>query len=121
MRCPKCRGGSRVLRTDALADGKRRSRQCVSPSCGIRFSTTERGSDGPEGPGAAHHGRMIAALRDGRGYDREALTAALNTDRRRAQIAREGRALSDDYDMGPDAPSRLSWAELRGMIRSRAG
>jgi transcriptional regulator NrdR family protein len=120
VKCPKCRAESHVLRTDALAEGKRRQRQCLNPGCRLRFTTTETQTIATSVQMAidSHtHDAMVASLKDGRGYDREALTAALNTDRRRAEIARAQRAAKSDDDYDSDlTPSRLTWPELRGWL-----
>lgn len=59
--------------------------------------------------------KIRSGLRDGRGYDREAIIAAMSTDRRRAQIAREAREARQNEDYEPDqrAPPRLSPEGLR--------
>jgi hypothetical protein len=89
--------------------GKRRSRRCLDPACGYRFLTTESvelpGMEPlPDTPAVAPG--SVAA---GRGYDREAVIAAIATDRRRALIARQQREERSNKDYEPDqrAPERL--------------
>lgn len=114
MKCPKCKAESEVLRTEVVPKGKRRARRCLSPRCQTRFTTTETVHDAfaPSNPDATE--RMVACLKDGKGYDREAITAALRTDARRAEIERARR--SEPADDGYDAeltPSRMSFADLK--------
>jgi transcriptional repressor NrdR len=43
MRCPFCNGeDSRVVDSRDVGDGIRRRRECMSPGCGLRFTTYER-------------------------------------------------------------------------------
>ena len=114
MKCPKCRANSEVTRTDIVPKGKQRTRRCLSPHCGLSFKTTEVVHDAYSPENRDSHERLIACLRDGRGYDREAIEAALRTDARRADIARAARdaGVDDGYDTDA-APSRLSHDQLR--------
>lgn len=114
IKCPKCKADSEVTRTTVVPKGKRRARRCLSPRCGTTFVTTETVHDAfsPNNKDATE--RMVACLKDGRGYDREAIEAALRTDARRAEIERARRAepADDGYD-AEYAPSRLSFNELK--------
>jgi hypothetical protein len=57
---------------------------------------------------------MISCLKDGRGYDREAIEAALRTDARRAEIERRVRSDTETDDYEADSPpSRLTREDLR--------
>ena len=113
MKCPKCKAASEVLRTDIVPKGKRRARRCLGPHCGTRFTTTETVHDAFAPTNADATERMIGMLRDGRGYDKEAIEAALRTDARRAEIERGRReaAQDDEWDIDP-APRSLSVQDL---------
>lgn len=117
MLCPKCKSDSEVIRTEVVPKGKRRSRRCLSPHCGRRFVTTETVHDAFSPANKDSTERMVACLKDGKGYDREAITAALRTDARRAEIERARRSKHDDDGYDTEyAPSRLSFSELKRVL-----
>ena len=115
MNCPKCKARSSVIRTERGQHGERtRTRQCDAPRCGCRFVTVEQLRLSPIVEPIDTDTRTHALARDA-GYDREAIAAAIRTDRRRAAIARrqaiERAAELDDGDY--DAPAD-AMRELRG-------
>lgn len=120
MKCPKCRDKTRVLETRETATTIRRRRQCVSPLCEQRFTTTELNNRAPQViDDATFRARALTQDLLSPKVDREALAAAVATDIRRAQIARDARAARRqerdtwyDTDFDP-APSVLDAESLK--------
>lgn len=113
MKCPKCKERTEVLETAQRPDAPtRRRRRCLSPSCQHRFTTAESSLDSlvrHTGPGELElELKKITGKR--RGYDPEALAAAISVDRRRKQMALEQRRREryDDEDAPPRTLSRES-------------
>lgn len=121
MKCPRCREKSEVLETQAR-DGlpTKRRRRCLNPHCRHRFVTVEA----PLGiiPQAESNGSLVEELRrvggnrSRKGYDPEALAAAIAVDRRKKVIEREQRRRAEQLD--DDAPpSRLSRVNMRRELQ----
>lgn len=125
MNCPRCKGNQlEVLETRHTSSTVRRRRRCLNPHCEHRFTTTESTATATKVPlmdETAVRARALAQEFGSKKMDREALLAALTTDMRRAQIARqqraERRAQRDvwvDNDDGFDrAPDRLTDEALK--------
>lgn len=121
MKCPKCKDRTHILETRETLTTIRRRRECVSPLCGQRFTTTESNAKQAVkyADEATLRARALAQdLRSPR-VDHEALEAAIAVDIRRAQIHREQRAARRQerdtwYDTGFDpAPSVLDEQSLK--------
>lgn len=113
-----------MLETRHNSSSVRRRRRCLNPHCEYRFTTTESSASASqvsEVDEAAIRARALKQEFGSKRMDRDALMAALTTDMRRAQIARqqkaERRANRDiwvDNDDGFDrAPSELSEEALK--------
>ena len=114
MKCPKCKERTEVLETAQRHEAPtRRRRRCLSPACQHRFTTAESSLDSVRqvAPGDLElELRKITGKR--RGYDPEALAAAISVDRRKRQIALEQRRL-ERYDDDDAPPHVLNKTTLR--------
>ena len=119
MKCPKCKNPrSAVLQTEQNLANTYRRRECLNPRCGQRFSTHEKQVNPEQRPvvNAESVLEKLKKIHTKQPFDVEALTAAIVTDRRRAEIRRQQRidALAEDYDDGFDpAPTKLDRESLK--------
>ena len=120
MKCPKCKNPrSSVLQTEQNLASTYRRRECLNPRCGHRFSTHEKQVIVEQGPRPVNAESVLEKLKKihtKQPFDVEALTAAIVTDRRRAEIRRQQRidAAAEDYDDGFDpAPTKLDRESLK--------
>lgn len=118
MRCQKCGDKTEVLETQQSRKGTRRRRQCLNPHCQLRITTYELMPAEARQRSDAEFEDQLSRLRPGRGYDPEALAAALTVDRRKEEIKRAQRAarLLEEYD-DEDFPDHLSEADARRELR----
>lgn len=92
MKCEKCGGRTEVLETKQRDQRTLRRRQCLD--CGNRFTTREALNDQSfVSIEEALPGWLKKAARKGKPMDVIAISAAIATDRRRARIREEQRAL----------------------------
>ena len=112
MICPKCKETTEVLETtQRAAPVTRRRRRCLT--CTHRFTTIEVQIEAHR---VAVGGDLAAAVRrvTGRGFDAEAIAAAIAVDRRKAKIAREQRYRDEEEHA---APRRLGGLALRRELK----
>jgi transcriptional regulator NrdR family protein len=121
MRCPKCREKSEVLETETR-EGRptRRRRRCLNPHCQHRFTTAEEALENMLR--VTGEGDLVRELRrvggkPRKGYDPEALAAAICVDRRKQQIAREQRQRVEQYDGEDGPPRRLNRFTMRRELQ----
>lgn len=121
MKCPKCKDRTRILETRETSTTIRRRRECLSPLCGQRFTTTESNVKvvPKYADEATLRARAIAQDLKSPRVDHAALEAAIAVDIRRAEISRRLRAERRQdrdtwYDTGFDpAPSVLDSESLK--------
>lgn len=141
MKCPKCSGDVRTIRTDPSPDGTRRRRECTNEACLYRWTTLETAiTELPvsvdshvtrRGPWEAVYGpNREDGRQPRRRADSDAIQAALNVDarkhemreaelRRLRRLRAGGEYNESRFDDGFDhAPRRLTRRQLMAEVMS---
>lgn len=113
MRCVKCGDRTEVLETVPKGSKNRRRRRCLNPHCQYRFTTVEVGVDVIQQEAESEALKRMRKMAP-KGYDAEAIAAALAVDRRRDEIRRAARQRVERFeDEDNSLPDHLDDGGLR--------